>query len=154
MISSGHGVKRFCLNEIGDDGRGCGPVSHARAKADIKLGAWYVTVAIRSHGRAELQDKFLFQSEVLPQDEVIFDTQDHDVLEWSSLFQKARVAKLSGGTSVVTQIAEGRVGGGNLKDYVKTPGKRACEGEDEEDFEDSPSWVDMEPSNFGFDAMH
>jgi hypothetical protein len=141
VISSGQGVKRFCLQPVIEGTDGCGTGTH-RLKAAVAALAWYITVRIRGNVRAGLVDKYLMREDILMEDRLIFDQESHAPGPWMSRFQVARMAKLGTGDSLRTQADAGIPPEVGLHAYAKTPAKRRRLGEVGE-ADESPSWVDV-----------
>jgi hypothetical protein len=152
VVSSGQGVKRFCLQAVIEGTDGCGTGTH-RIKAAVAARSWYVKVGIRGNTRAGLLDKRLAQEEILPEDWNLFDTESHAAGDWLSRFQVSRLAKLGSGESLRARTDAGFQPGVGLREYAKTPAKRRRLGDEEAMLDESPSWVDVESEGKGFEDI-
>jgi hypothetical protein len=150
-ISSGQGVKSFCLQEVVEGTDGCGTASH-RVKADVAALAWCLRVRIRGNLWAGLADKRLALKDVLPEDRRILDAEKHAAGPWMSRFQVARLAKLGSGESLRAQADAGIPPEVGLQEHGKTPAKRRRVG-DPEEVDESPSWVDVGSEGQGFEDV-
>jgi hypothetical protein len=150
VVSSGQGVRRFCLNRVIEGTNGCGTGTH-RIKAAVAACAWYVTVGIRGNMRAGLLEKRLSQEEILPEDREIFNSESHSAGHWLSHFQVSRLAKLGSGDALRARTEAGIQPEVGLREYAKTPAK--CPHMGEEEVDESPSWVEVDSEGKGFEDI-
>jgi hypothetical protein len=150
VISSGQGVRRFCIQGVVNGTDGCGTGTH-RTKADVAARAWHIKVRIRGNVWAGLVNKRLMREDILEEDINIFDQDSHAAGPWMTRFQIARLAKLGAVDSLQTQADAGIRPEVGLQECGKTPAKRRREGEVE--FEESPSWVDVAAEGTGFEGI-
>jgi hypothetical protein len=122
VISSGQGVRRFCLQGVIKGTDGCGTGTH-RTKADIAACAWYLRVRIRGNFWAGLVDKRLMRDDILEEDIGIFNQESHTAGPWITRFQIATLAKLGSVDSLRTQAEAGIRPEVGIQEYGKTPGK-------------------------------